>query len=248
MRRYSDEEVKAILRLAVGEGIEQEHDGLSLDELVAVAKEAGLDPERVRTAAERYDLRDTGDHTVGLLGFRRYTEIHRVVDGEVNDQNKAELVAELRSALQGPTGETNQIGQTFEWNSPTEFRGLQFTFSPEGKKTRIRARLSAWGTPWLIYCFATVFGLGLAAAIGKRSLYPVLHSQTLTFLIGLGIWLVFMALARLGIGYWYRSMVTSMKHALSASERVIEQHHAQEAVQATTQQEDDARVRLGQGE
>ena len=87
-RRYSEEEVSAILRLTMDKGEhEAQHDGMSLDELVKVAGEAGFAPDRIRSAAELLDTMDSPTKGIDLFGCRPYTEIVRVVDGEVTDEN-----------------------------------------------------------------------------------------------------------------------------------------------------------------
>lgn len=246
-RRYTDEEVSAILRLTLesGEaGSEASQDGMSLDDLVRVASEAGFSADQIRTAAERLDTVDTSSKKFDLVGCRAYTELVRVVDGEITEDQWDEVVAEVRSGLQGPTGESSKLGKTFEWYTNTEITAKHMSFKPENGRTRMKARLSSAAVPVLGYGVATfLLGVILTGVMKKSGLVPTFGAPT-SLAICVGIWLSAMGVVRWAISSWYKQTVRNMKSALDRAQSVLAREDVVEVEPVQAQVDDQIRVKL----
>lgn len=250
-RKYSDDEVSAILRLAMegtSSDAELSHDGMSLDELLKVASEAGFDQDQIRTAAERLDTVETSSKKFDLLGCRPYTELVRVVDGEVTSENWDELVAEFRSAFQGPTGKASELGKSREWYAATELTGLQVSLKPENGRTKMKARLTAMAVPVMGYGVVT-FMMGMTAiVVGKKSDLIATLGLPLSLLIGFVALLGALGVMRWLLSTWYRSMTRQMKDALDRAQDLLASDQEHATVITQVQVEDELRIRAGEPE
>jgi hypothetical protein len=137
-RRYSDEEVAKILRmtgeLSRGDGSEE---GVSLAELQRVASELGLDPEKVRLAAERADrdaALDGGQSD--FIGAPPQYEVDRLVECELTDEGWYAAVAEMESVY--GDGQAKLQGTVRSWRKKTDFGWVNLTATPKNGKTLLR--------------------------------------------------------------------------------------------------------------
>ncbi len=162
-RRYSDEEFALILRRAASVGA-REHtrsprDGLTLDELKAIAAEAGLDPEAVAQAARSLPVAREG-RWARLFGGPGYFEVEFEADHAITPEDTAPIVAAIRRALrnQGTSGWT---GGGMEWTSNGATR-VSIDLVPRDGRTHVviladRAGMAvAAGTS----CFLVFMGVG----------------------------------------------------------------------------------------
>ena len=247
-RRYSEDEVSTILRLAMDRGGHEEmrRDGMSLDELVEVASEAGIEPNLIRSAAERLDTLEAPARGVDWLGVRPYTEIVRVVDGELSPDDWDEVVSELRSAFSGPTGKASQLGKTSEWYGGSEFTATHMSFTPEGGRTKMKARLTSWAVPVFTYLPAMLVGgmvLFLRIAPDLPSALGI--SEGAAYAIAFAAWLGGLGLIRLAVGSWYRKKTSQMKDALDRAQAVVSRRPEQQVQSSTVQDEEQLREQLG---
>jgi len=143
-RRYSDEEVKAILERATevqadpGASRLTDPDGMTLEELEEIAREADIDPGRVRRAAEEMDVAaSTSEFGSGFLGAPTRLRIHRIVEGEASADTMDTLIGVIER-LAG-TGEPRLIGGTLSWKSGEGDRKLRISVESSGGRTLIRA-------------------------------------------------------------------------------------------------------------
>lgn len=221
--------------------------GMSLDELVKVAHEAGIDPETIREAAQRFEDQQAPLKAPWLLGVRPYTEVFRAVDGTVTDENWDEVVAELRSAFQGPTGEATRLGKSSEWYGGTELTATQVSLTPQSGRTKVKARLNAWAVPVIAYGPATFLG----ALIIVVKFAKVWRTDPAAFrleylLVAIVVYLASLLAIRLGVGSWYQNKLRQMSSALSQTENVLSK--ALPSVEPTAVMADDAtdvQLRLG---
>jgi hypothetical protein len=129
-RRYSDREVSLILR-RTGQLEEERREageagnGLSLAQLEAVAREAGLDGALVRRAAEELDDWVAGRAAgSALLGGRKRLVSERRLDREVSAADLTELAGEINQAF-GMSGQVTVLGRSMVWSSSPGLRGRQ---------------------------------------------------------------------------------------------------------------------------
>ncbi|TPV94044.1 MAG: hypothetical protein B7733_17330 [Myxococcales bacterium FL481] len=164
--RYSDEEVVRIMQRAAE--MQAEHGSerrLSIAEVEAVAREAGIDKALVRRAAAELSVtgRGHGDAPSGFLGAARRIEMESAISGEIDSGEVERFVEVVRRAL-GETGEIKTVGRTLTWEtSPGSSEGITgkrrvvLTLIPRDGVTRVRLEED------LTSLASEVFGAGFAA-------------------------------------------------------------------------------------
>ena len=251
-RRYTDKEVSAILRLAMesgGPGADIDHEGMSLDELVNVASDAGIEPDLIRSAAEKLDTLEAPSPRFDIVGCRPYTELVRVVDGEVTPENWDEIVAELRSAFSGPTGEASQLGKTSEWHAGSLFTALHVSATPEGGRTNMKVSLTSRDVPVFAYGLTFVFaGLVLFLKVAPELSSGLGISMGFALPATLGAMLGTLGLVRVAVGSWYRNKTRQMKDALDRVQEVVGRERGPSSVAVQTPVEDELRIQIGESD
>ena len=182
-RRYSDEEIRAVLERAAEiqhvEASAPEGSGLTLAELESVAREAGIDVEAVRRAAAELE---TGVDTGSAIGARiagaptRVTLV-RSVPGERDVADLETLIPVIRDAV-GVSGTGRVVGHTLTWQAqgPNAARDLEVMVSSRDGETRVRVEegygvlvggLFGGGVGGLGGGIGFGVGMGVGAAIGS---------------------------------------------------------------------------------
>lgn len=145
-RRYSDREVRRLLERAAelqyAEGESPEGSGLTLPQLEAIAREAGIDVDAIRRAAIELDAGvggATGRVVTNLAGAPLAVALQRVLPGEVPPE-AFEVVIPLIRAAAGTQGQASQVGRTLSWQAqnPTSARELGVFVTSRNGETRIR--------------------------------------------------------------------------------------------------------------
>src|SRR5690242_9427636 len=100
-RLYREEEVAEILQRAARNERKrpQEKPALSLAEIEAIAREAGMDPSLVRHAARELEVQKTSGLARTLLGAPASRTLERTVEGELTPELHELLAADIRGAL-----------------------------------------------------------------------------------------------------------------------------------------------------
>ncbi len=112
-RRYSDQELSLILRLASElERTASSGEGHSLAEIQQIAAEAGIDPGLVLQAAAVLDARRA--RGAGLLGAPTTYRIQTSVAGELPESELGEVISTIRR-LTGSEGEVGRVLDSVEW-------------------------------------------------------------------------------------------------------------------------------------
>jgi hypothetical protein len=108
-RRFTDREVREILKKAVEKGASKSltsGQGLSLSELKAIGKEVGIDPVRLEEAARAVSQKDrSGSH--GLVGAPTALHFYRRVEGEYDPTRTPEVLSIIRHTM-GLHGEVSE--------------------------------------------------------------------------------------------------------------------------------------------
>jgi hypothetical protein len=197
-RRFDDDEVSLILRRA-GELQESRQEGadggMSLTDLEAVAREAGLDPALVRQAAAELPVpgqrplpSGAGERFLGAPTMLRY---ERVVDGELPPSEYDLLVEEIRRAT-NDVGTLSTLGRTLAWSSSSSLqhgrgasrRAVSVTVVARGGRTAIRVEERVTGLAGGL--FGGLMG-GLGGGSGGAAMgigFAVFHSAV----AALGLW------------------------------------------------------------
>jgi hypothetical protein len=146
-QHFTEGEVAELLRRAAS--LEQrrklERPTLSLDEVEAIAKEAGLDPALVRQAARDLAQAPATSVVARLAGAPVTRTFERVVEGELASDDHEALAVAIREAL-GPTGVPTQVatlGRSLTMTTAGLSGLVELQVSPKAGTTVIRLTLNA---------------------------------------------------------------------------------------------------------
>lgn len=171
-RRYTDDEVRHLLERATEYQLAQpassEVAGLTLAELEAVAREAGIDVEALRRAATELETTGGagpgdavvraggGDRAAALAGAPLSVVLERTLPVEVSREVLEALVPVVQAAAEAP-GSPTVGGHTLTWRArhPSNLRELHVVVASLGGATRIRIE-ERYGA-----LAGTVFGSGV---------------------------------------------------------------------------------------
>lgn len=208
-RTYSEKEIAALLQRTAqlqaenAEGQDGAREGLSLTELEAVARDAGLDPQFLHQAA--LELSHSGGRTLGKNRTRTHVRVDRVLPAELSEEEWEDVIFALRRRFESESldmgglgtmgkGKVEQIGRSREWRH-TSYSGVQTSvlFRPQEGGTRMEisqrvgissTKVESWayGLPFALF-FAAITGaiaksvlIGSAAVIGWTAfLVPLVY-------------------------------------------------------------------------
>lgn len=165
-RRYQDDEVKEIFRLATSRETADPRavaapDGLTLDEIQSIGGEVGLEPTAIASAATALDTRampTTPSRSLGMpVGVSRIVPLPRAA----TDDEWAMLVAELRETF-GARGKVIAEGSLREWSNGM----LHACIEPTESGYRLRIGTMKSGAAQLNTLGAIGLGLGTLACGG----------------------------------------------------------------------------------
>jgi hypothetical protein len=181
VRRYTDREVRLILKSAVelqqraADGAEPSG-GLSLSELEQVAAEVGIDPTVVRRAAATLDARGDDDAGSRFLGGPTEILVERIVDRPLDDGDFEGLLGVVRGQSRH-LGEASTVGRLFGWRGRLDGAKAEVSVSPAGARSQVRVRLEldepALGHFMLKGALLGVGGGLIATAVATAALGPV---------------------------------------------------------------------------
>ncbi|MCA1791693.1 MAG: hypothetical protein LC667_18130 [Thioalkalivibrio sp.] len=138
-RRYDDDEVAEILALATRDagstarGPSTPSDGLTLEELQAIASDVGIAPTRIAEAARALERRATTPAPRMLLGAPRSVARMVPLERALDDAEWDRLVADLRTTF-GAVGKVTTHGGLRSWSNGN----LQAHVEPDGDGWRLR--------------------------------------------------------------------------------------------------------------
>jgi hypothetical protein len=120
-RTFNEEEVALIIKRAAElqqtEQVDQvSSSAMTLAEVEQIAKEAGIDPQLIRRAAQGLDRPAETNRPSAWLGAPTRLVFERVVDGEISPDDYEQLVNELRRTF-GDNGMPSVLGRTLAWTS-----------------------------------------------------------------------------------------------------------------------------------
>ena len=121
-RQYGAEEVQEILqRTASLERKKQlERPTLGLDEIETIAREAGLDPNLVRRAAQEFEQKQGEKSTMArFVGAPLRHVFERELDGEVTTAMHEQLATDIRATLgsRAQLGSISSVGRSLTWTA-----------------------------------------------------------------------------------------------------------------------------------
>ncbi|MEQ9266106.1 MAG: hypothetical protein RLN81_12835 [Balneolaceae bacterium] len=194
---YSKKDISKILAKASAiqtqKDLYGDKEGLNEEELIAIAKEVGIDKDSLLQALDSHNVPEFDSTFKWLKGTSKIQDIS-VVDGEVSPELWEEIILEIRR-ITGGIGKTNTNGKLHEWEQRKQEIGYKhISLSQQNGKTKIQY-VSNW-TPlkYMSLMIPAFFGgiltLLLLKGIGMPKSTAVLFSPIGTLsglLIGLSI-------------------------------------------------------------
>lgn len=185
-RRYSDAEVTEILRRATvprpdGPGALVQQEGMTLGQLEAIAREAGIEPEHVAAAARELDIpHEAPKRAVGVpVSVSRSVELPR----KLSDAEWEFLVTRLRETFDAP-GKLETHGTLRQWGNGNlrvmlepglNGHRVRFTSLNESVRIRIVTGALAAGFGAVVTLAATLAGgEAVAAAFGTSGILGII--------------------------------------------------------------------------
>lgn len=176
-RRYSEEEFAIIIRQAselhegrAAGGTEGTTSGLSLAEIQAIAREVGLDADKVARAAAALPT-GGGREGKGLLGGPVKYLYEAEVPGELAEGDMGRVLDTLRREVKHQ-GEAVDVLGALEWKSVGWTNQVHVTIAPRDGKTAVRILADRSATAVLATLFP-ILGWLIAAGLTAGSLEAV---------------------------------------------------------------------------
>jgi hypothetical protein len=165
-RRFTDEEVREILKKAVEKapaGALAKRAGLTLAELKSIGGEVGIDPDRLEDAARAVALRDE-NRPSHFLGGPMVLHFERRVEGEFDPDDTPEVLSLIRRTM-GQQGEVDEIHGSLEWKAKGDSGERYVILSSKEGATTISSAANLTNAAVLTYLPAGIVGL-VASFVG----------------------------------------------------------------------------------
>lgn len=211
-RRYSDEEVAEILKLAVDTGgalVQRGAEGLSLSEIQAIAEEVGIDTLRVESAALSLDVAES-QRSAPILGTPIAPQYETRVEGDVSQDDFPEMLATIRRVM-GRHGIPDERFGGLEWKARDAMGGRYVSVHPNDDAVEIRA-YGNFRDGVVTSFFPSFVGVAMLAGLSELALEAV--GITFGFGAALGVPLVLVTGFLSGLGIWrwrYRKEEAQLK-------------------------------------
>ncbi len=163
-RRFTDEEVRKILKKAVERTSSKslvKPEGLSLEELKSIAAEVGIDAVRVEDAARAVVL-GGGNKPNLFFGGPTNLDFERKVEGQLDPKDTPEILSLIRRTM-GTQGEVDEIHGSLEWRAKGDSGERYVTVSPRDDTITVTA--SANLTNGAVVTFLPAGILGTLASV-----------------------------------------------------------------------------------
>ncbi len=167
-RRYSDSEFALILRRAFE--LEERRtggergDGLTLQEIRAVAAEMGLDPASVERAAALLPAADAGT-LVRVFGGPSLYQMEYTATGEISRDSLNRVVDAIRRVT-SHQGKVTEVLGSLEWETVGELSQIHVTVTPREGQTTVRVLANRGPAGALTYFLPGLAGLASIGIIG----------------------------------------------------------------------------------
>ncbi len=176
-RKYRPDEIEAIVNRAAELEVSNptQSGAMTIGGVEQIAREVGIDPSLVRSAAKELSPRvHTRDAALEppkpniIIGGPTRIVFERIVQGEIQEGDYAEMVDEIRRQLK-EVGQVSQLGQSFTWTlakGASGTRNVEIVVNVRGGRTRILVQEN------LNNLIGAVFG-GIGGGLGGGGLGPV---------------------------------------------------------------------------
>ncbi len=166
-RRYDDEEVAEIFRLATGARTEGDRKALPLEEGMTLAQieeigaEVGISRDEIARAAHSLQRRVEVERSLSFLGAPRSVARTLHIDRALTDEEWGMLVSDLRRTFDAK-GKVEVEGPLRSWTNSN----LQVHVEPDGEGYAVRMRTKKGQVSQLALMGSVFAGVGLMSAMG----------------------------------------------------------------------------------
>jgi len=165
-KRYTDEEMTAILRRASALQAVDTDPRHSLAEIAEIAAQVGIPTALIQQAASEMDQSPPRTPAAAyLLGPRPQVVAGGVVPGQWSQDAMSELIPALRQVT-GREGRTADLRRGVEWRDPSELQTLTVTVTPGNDGTSVRVVVDHTTLKSMLYGVTGTFA-GLGAFFGS---------------------------------------------------------------------------------
>ena len=166
-KTYSQKEISRILRKAseiqTQKDLYGDKEGLDKKELIALAREVGIDESSLIEALSKYDEPNLEQAFNWLGGTSRIQRI-TTIDAEITDEIWDEIVQEIRK-INGGIGKLIRTSKSFEWEQRMREIGYKhISFTPKDGATKIQY-VSSWAPLRFLSLFMSTFLFGVASLV-----------------------------------------------------------------------------------
>lgn len=161
---FSKKEISEILKKAseiqTQKDLYGDKEGLTENELIALANEVGIEKDSLLEAIQQNDVPEFENKFDWVKGTVTVQDV-RLVDGEVNKENWDRIIREIRRTT-GGIGETNIQGNTFEWMQRFKDIGTRhISLTTEHGKTKVQYVFKWTGLKFIsgFFSFMAVFAI-----------------------------------------------------------------------------------------
>ncbi len=157
---FNKKEISEILKKAseiqTQKDLYGDKEGLTKEELVALAKEVGIDQDSLLQAINQKNIPVFENKFNWLKGTDSVQEI-QIFDGEVTQKNWDQIIREIRRST-GGIGETNVQGNTYEWMQRFKEIGTRhISLTSENGKTKVQYVFKWAGLKFMSGFFSAMF-------------------------------------------------------------------------------------------
>jgi hypothetical protein len=185
-RRFTDREVREIIKKAVESTSSTDlvrSEGLSLEELKAIAGDVGIDPDRLEAAARAVVMGGAGGTKNKLFGGPIVLDFEEKVPAEFDPQDTPELLSMIRRVM-GQQGEAEELHGSIEWSVKGDMGERYVTLAPRDGTTTIRGSANLSNAAILTYLPVGIVG-AIAAVAGTIAALNNGNPVGLIFTLGL---------------------------------------------------------------
>ena len=138
-RTFSKEEISQILakasKIQAQKELYGDQQGLTEDELIHIAEEAGIDKDSLLEAIQLSDMPEPDSRFSRFMASHKIQDVH-IAAGEIDEDTWEDVVQEIRRVT-GGIGKISKVGKSFEWEQRLKEIGYKhISFTPQDVHTK----------------------------------------------------------------------------------------------------------------
>lgn len=202
--RYSRDEISKILKRAAElehkDDIDDDGEGLTVEELQQVSKEVGLHPKYIQRALDELNNPNPSISS-NIFGGPFAYHLSNTANGSLSEKEWEEVVSEIRR-IHGGIGKTSKLGNTFEWEQRKQEVGyIQISLASKKDHTKININANYNYYASIIYLFTGLFGFIILKVLSEKIGVSLVNEIVLSALGTLGL----LTGARFYISNWMKN-------------------------------------------